>query len=147
MQTDISSCIFCKIIENEAPAVRVYEDNETIVFMDKVPINLGHTLVLPKKHYAFLTEMNEEEVGQLFAVTSRIVKAVFHAFGADGVNVAQSNGKAASQDIFHVHVHVVPRFKGDTKGSFGFFPKRKRLSDLEIEESALKIRQALTELI
>ena len=147
MHSDISSCIFCKIIKNKAPAVRVYEDNETIAFMDKAPFNLGHTLVIPKKHYALLTDMNDEEVGRLFVVTRRIVKAVFEAICADGVNVTQSNGEAASQDIFHVHVHVVPRFKGDSKESFGFFPQRKRFSELEIEETASRIRRALTELI
>ncbi|MCL4436038.1 MAG: HIT family protein [Thaumarchaeota archaeon] len=143
---DTGQCIFCRITKHEASAARVYEDDEVLVFMDKAPFNTGHTLVIPKKHYAFLTEMSDEEVAKLFAVTNRVVKAVFRAVKADGVNVAQSNGRAASQDIFHVHVHIVPRFEGDAKKGFGFFPPRKNMSGQELEEIAGKISRALDDL-
>ncbi len=146
MQADPGHCIFCRIVTREASAARVYEDDEVLVFMDKAPFNVGHTLIIPKKHYAFLTEMSDEEAAKLFTVTSRVVKAVFRAVQADGVNIAQSNGRAASQDIFHVHVHVVPRFKGDAKEDFGFFPPRKKVNNHELEETARKISLALQEL-
>ncbi len=143
---DAGQCVFCRIVKREASAARVYEDDEVLVFMDKAPFNVGHTLVIPKKHYAFLTEMSDEEVARLFAVTNRVVKAVFRAVKADGMNVAQSNGRAASQDIFHVHVHIVPRFEGDAKEGFGFFPPRKNMSSQELEETAQEISRALNEL-
>lgn len=146
MQADTGQCVFCRIVKLEASAARVYEDDEVLVFMDKAPFNIGHALVIPKKHYAFLTEMSDEETARLFTVTNRVVKAVFRAVKADGVNIAQSNGRAASQDIFHVHVHVVPRFEGDAKEGFGFFPSRKNMSVQELEETARKISRALDEL-
>lgn len=135
-------CEFCRIVKREAAAVVVYEDEETVAFMDKEPFNPGHTLVVPKKHYKYITDMPEEEVGSLFRVVSRLARAVFRASGADGLNLGQSNGEAASQQILHVHVHVIPRFKGDTE--HGMFPSRKRLSAGELEESGRRIQEALS---
>jgi histidine triad (HIT) family protein len=134
-------------VKREASAARAYEDDEVLVFMDNAPFNVGHSLVIPKKHYAFLTEMSDEEVTRLFTVTSKVVKAIFRAVKADGVNIAQSNGRAASQDIFHVHIHVVPRFEGDAKEGFGFFPPRKHMSNEELEETAHQIGRALDDLL
>jgi histidine triad (HIT) family protein len=141
MEAETVRCVFCQIISQEAPAVQVYEDDEIIAFMDKAPFNLGHTLVLPKRHYAFLTDMSNSEVGRLFTAVSRVAKAISQATGADGLNIAQSNGEAASQDILHVHVHIVPRFRGDSDD--GFFPPRKHPDAHEVEESASRIRKKL----
>ncbi len=137
----MNQCVFCKIVNHEADAVTVYEDEETVAFMDKEPFNLGHTLVTPKKHYKFITDMPENEVCSLFKVVSRVAKAVLKATRSDGLNLGQSNGEAASQQIFHVHVHIIPRFKGDAEDSM--FPPRKQPSLEELKESGRRIQDAL----
>ncbi|MFQ6134789.1 MAG: HIT family protein [Nitrososphaerales archaeon] len=134
-------CVFCRIVERKADAVIVYEDDDTVAFMDKEPFNLGHTLVVTKKHYRYITDMPEEAVCSLFKVVSRLARAVSSATGADGLNIGQSNGEVASQQVFHVHVHVIPRFKGDTE--HGIFPPRKQLSLRELKESGRRIQEAL----
>jgi histidine triad (HIT) family protein len=138
-----SSCIFCRIIAGEIPTIKIYEDDYTIAFMDKAPFNIGHVLVLPKEHYYFLTNMKDKDVGYLFSTVSMLAKAVFRVTDAEGLNIAQSNGDAASQDIPHVHVHVIPRFKGDSRT--GFFPKRKQLNNKELEKTAIRIKEALND--
>ena len=113
-------CIFCNIIERHAPADIVYQDQHSIAFLDIYPLNPGHTLVVSKKHYATLDEMPPEEVGLLFATVAKVMKGVKEAVGADGINIGQSNGKAASQEVFHVHVHIIPRFSQESPGGDTF---------------------------
>ncbi len=98
-------CIFCKIADKEADATVVYEDPHTLAFLDIHPLNPGHTLVIPKKHYSNMLEMPSEEAGRVFASVSKVMKGVQKASAADGISIGQSNGRAASQEIFHMHVH------------------------------------------
>ena len=128
----MEDCIFCKIIGRQEHAIVVYEDDHSIAFLDKYPLNPGHTLVLPKKHYAFMHEMPPEEVGRLFVSVAKVMRGVRKASKADGINIGQSNGRAASQDVFHIHVHIIPRFNADSREGLGF-PERKNtvLSDRE----------------
>ncbi len=135
-------CIFCKIIRREAESIIVYEDESSIAFLDHYPLNPGHTLVLPKKHYPTMAEMPEDEVGRLFVSVARVMKAVRGVSKADGINIGQSNGAAASQEVFHMHVHVIPRFNHDSAGGLTF-PARKRMSLAERERIAGKIKKAL----
>lgn len=136
-----SNCTFCKIARGRRPAAIVWQDGDFMCLIDKYPMNLGHSLVMPKKHYALLTEMPISEVGKLFECTARVSRAIFKALKPDGVNIGQSNGKAASQTIFHVHVHIVPRFEGDAKR--GFWPQRKRFTEKQLNEMAKKIGKAI----
>ncbi len=106
-------CVFCDIVEGKEDAARVYEDEHYLSFMDKGPVNPGHTLVIPKKHYEVIMDMPSEEAGSLFAVAAKVARGVEKAVSADGINLFQMNGAAAWQDVPHVHVHVVPRFFGD----------------------------------
>lgn len=134
-----TDCIFCNIIERHAPADIVYEDQHSIAFLDIYPLNPGHTLVVSKKHYAVLDEMPPEEVGLLFSTVAKVMKGVKVAVAADGINIGQSNGKAASQDVFHVHVHIIPRFtqeiqRGET------FPNRKKLGRDEMKKLSRTIK-------
>ena len=85
-------CIFCKIAGKEADATVVYEDSHTLAFLDIHPLNPGHTLVIPKKHYANMLEMPSEEAGRVFASVHKVMKGVQKASGADGISVGQSNG-------------------------------------------------------
>ena len=106
-------CIFCSIVEKNREAAYVYENKEFIAIMDKYPINIGHTLVLPKKHYKTFIDMPVNEVAMLFALASHIAKAVVKAINSDGFSIGQNNGEAANQIIPHVHVHIIPRFAND----------------------------------
>lgn len=109
-----SNCIFCKIIEGEIPSVSVYEDEDFKAILDVAPSARGHVIILPKKHAANIFELPDEYVSKVMVVAKKIAKAVKETYHCDGVNILQNNGEAAGQTVFHFHVHVIPRFKGDT---------------------------------
>jgi histidine triad (HIT) family protein len=109
----MNNCIFCKIVKKEIPATLVFEDEAILVFMDIGPIIKGHALVIPKKHYDPITETPDEIVAKLHITAKKIASAQMNAFGADGVNIIQNNGKASGQEVEHIHVHVIPRFDDD----------------------------------
>ena len=140
----MEDCIFCKIIGRKAPSTIVYEDEDSLAFLDHYPINPAHTLVVPKKHYVTMLEMPPSEVGRLFVTVAKVAKGVGKASKADGINIGQSNGEAASQDVFHMHVHIIPRFHGDAPGEFAF-PHRKRMSHDDREKWGVLIRKAMIE--
>ncbi|HEX7483447.1 MAG TPA: HIT family protein, partial [Candidatus Bathyarchaeia archaeon] len=104
----MSECVFCQIIRNQLPASVVYEDEKVIAFLSNRPVNEGHTLVLPKKHYENIYEISEDEVAYTFRVVKRVAHAVRDACDSEGIRVVQNNGWAAGQVIFHLHVHVIP---------------------------------------
>ncbi len=122
----------------------MYEDRDSLAFLDHFPLNPGHTLVVPKKHFATMQEMPSEDVGRLFVSVAKVVKGVQKATRADGINIGQSNGIAASQEVFHMHVHIIPRFNHDSKGGM-MFPERKRAPLAEREEMGRTVRKAIGE--
>ena len=140
----MEDCIFCEIIEKRAHSTIVYEDRESLAFLDHFPLNHGHSLVVPKKHFATMQEMPAEEVGRLFVSVAKVMKGVQKATKAHGINIGQSNGVAASQEVFHMHVHIIPRFNHDSKGGMTF-PERKRATLAEREEMGRTIREAIGE--
>jgi histidine triad (HIT) family protein len=105
------SCIFCKIARKEAPASTVYEDEKVIAFLSIQPINIGHTLVVPKNHYENIYEFPEEEVAHLYKIVKKLAHAVKKAVDAEGIRIVQNNGETAGQVIFHLHVHIIPMNK------------------------------------
>lgn len=109
----MSECIFCKIAAKEIPATVVYEDEDVLVFMDIGPIIKGHALVISKEHYDPVTETPDDMLAKLHIVAKRIARAQMNGLGADGVNIMQNNGRASGQEVPHIHVHVIPRFKDD----------------------------------
>jgi histidine triad (HIT) family protein len=131
-------CIFCSILEGKLPSAQVYRDSDVMVIMDKYPINKGHALVIPAKHYDTLLQMPPAEVGRLYAIVPAVAKAVVSAVQADGFNVGQNNGIAANQIVPHVHVHIVPRFIDDSPD--GRWPSRQVAKDEELAELASMIR-------
>ena len=135
-------CIFCSILEGKLPSAQIYKDPDFLVIMDKYPINKGHVLVIPTKHYDTLLHMPPAEVGKLYAMVPGIAKGVVAAVGADGFNVGQNNGIAANQIVPHVHVHVVPRFIDDSPD--GKWPARQVAQHDQLSSLALKIRQKIT---
>lgn len=107
------NCLFCKIISGEIPSNKVYEDNAVFAFLDIYPASEGHTLIAPKKHYSNFTDMSTEDVASLFEAARKITAAVEKTFSAQGSNIGINNGEVAGQEVPHVHVHVIPRKKGD----------------------------------
>ncbi len=111
-------CIFCKILAKELPASIVYEDELTMAFLDIQPINPGHVLVIPREHAAFLNDLSPKSAQQIIIVGQKIDQALRQSgLKCEGVNLFLADGEAAGQEIFHVHLHVFPRYKGD---GFGF---------------------------
>jgi histidine triad (HIT) family protein len=106
-------CIFCKIIAGELPARIVDEDERTISFMDIAPATRGHALVIPRVHAIDLLSVGEEDLQAVAAAAKRLAARASERLGAAGVNLINSCGAAAWQTVFHFHVHVIPRYKGD----------------------------------
>jgi len=138
----LEDCIFCKIIDRKVHGTIVYEDKVSLAFLDHFPLNSGHTLVVPKKHYATMQEMPPEDVGRLFVSVAKVMRGVHRATKADGINIGQSNGVAASQEVFHMHVHIIPRFNNDSKGGMTF-PERKQATLADREEMGRTVRDAI----
>lgn len=109
----MTDCIFCKIVRGEIPCAKVYEDDLVLSFLDINPINPGHTLVLPKEHYASLLDVDPEVLKACAVAAKKISTAVYQGVKADGLNFLQNNFRAAGQLIDHVHFHLIPRYEGD----------------------------------
>ena len=129
-------------MSGKQPAAQVYQDSNFLVIMDKYPINFGHTLIVPTKHYDNLLQMPLAEVGKLYSLVPAVAKAVVSAVKADGFNVGQNNGIAANQIVPHVHVHIVPRFIDDSPD--GKWPARRVSSHEDLVKVAQKIRKEIT---
>ncbi|ABL06450.1 MULTISPECIES: HIT family protein [Mycobacterium ulcerans group] len=107
------SCVFCAIAAGEAPAIRIYEDDNCLAILDIRPFTRGHTLVLPKKHTVDLTDTPPETLAQMATIGQRIAKAARATELADATNIGINDGSAAFQTVFHIHLHVLPRRDGD----------------------------------
>jgi histidine triad (HIT) family protein len=134
------SCVFCGILRGELPAHVVLDDDVCLAFLDKTPLFHGHVLVIPRTHVVTLPDLAPEVVGPLFARVQLLAAAVPAALGAEGSFVAMNN--IVSQSVPHLHVHVVPRTKGDGLKGF-FWPRKKYGSDEEMAEVATTIRAAV----
>lgn len=106
-------CIFCKIIAGEIPSFKLYEDDATFAFMDINPANDGHALVVPKEHAKDVHAISDDAISRTVITAKKIAGAVEKAIAPDGMNLAQCNGSAAGQSVFHFHMHVLPRREGD----------------------------------
>ena len=140
----MSDCIFCRIVAGEAPASFVYRDEVCSAFMDIQPVNAGHLLVIPNAHASFLADLDAETAGHLMRVAHRLTAALRSSgLRCEGVNYFLADGEAAMQEVFHVHLHVFPRFKGDGFG-LKFGPHySERPSRAELDAASEQIRRAL----
>lgn len=138
--TPAESCVFCRLIAGELPAAKVFEDEQTIAFMDLGQLNPGHTLVAVKRHAANLFELTPDEAAAVMRTAQRVALAVKAAFEPPGLTLLQANGKAGDQTVFHFHMHVVPRQVDD--GIALSWP-RKNPPFAHLEEYAAQLRQAL----
>ena len=124
------------MIDGKLPCHMIYQDDDCIVILDKYPIDHGHSLIITKKPYEKITDMDTNEVAKLFSKIPKIANAIIKATNADAFSIAQNNGKAAKQIIPHVHIHVIPRY--DATGTL--WTKRKIINDNELSELAEKIK-------
>jgi histidine triad (HIT) family protein len=131
--------IFAKIIRREIPAEIVYEDEETLAFLDIAPNNPGHTLVIPKEPSRNLLDISEASWLAVMRTVRRLAPVIKEASGAPGINIAMNNEPAANQEVFHAHVHIIPRFEGDGVLSYS----KTKYAEGEAETIAEKIRAQL----
>ncbi|MFS0634628.1 HIT family protein [Mesobacillus foraminis] len=114
----MSDCIFCKIVNGEIPAAKVYENEHVLAFLDISQVTKGHTLVIPKVHKENVYELTEEIAGNLFKEVPKIANAIKKAYDPIGLNTLNNNGEHAGQSVFHFHMHLIPRYgKGDGFGA------------------------------
>jgi histidine triad (HIT) family protein len=109
----MADCLFCRIVAGELPSARILEDDRVIAIMDIFPATRGHALVIPRAHAADIRAVDAVDLAAVAATAQRLAGRAYERLGADGVTVMQSNGAAAWQTVFHYHVHVIPRYKGD----------------------------------
>lgn len=107
------NCIFCKIAAGEIPSYTVYEDDDFKAFMDIAPASKGHTILIPKKHADNIFDLDETVASKLLPVASKIARALKEELDCDGLNLLQNNGEIAGQTVFHLHMHLIPRYKDD----------------------------------
>ncbi len=107
-------CAFCKIISGEYECSKVYEDEQLLAFMDIHPVNKGHVLIIPKEHIELAIDINDETTGRIMILAKKINKALRKTeIKLEGVNYFLADGEAAGQEVFHAHLHIIPRFKND----------------------------------
>ena len=133
------NCIFCKIANGEIPSATLYEDDDFRIILDLGPASRGHALLLPKEHYENLYMLPDELAGKALPVAKKMITKLTEVLGCDGYNVVQNNGETAGQTVFHFHMHLIPRYKGDQVG-LGW--KMGELTDEERDDILAKLREA-----
>ncbi len=135
-------CVFCRIVAEEIPSTKIYEDEYALAFLDIAPLVAGHTLVVPRNHAAKIEQLAVKDNEKVWEMVRIVVPRLTEAMGADGMTVAVNNGKAAGQEVNHVHVHLIPRKKNDGYGPIhDLFKGRKRdTTHAELEKIAHRIR-------
>ena len=136
----MSDCVFCKIVAGEIPSTKVHEDALTLAFMDIGQINPGHVLVAARPHVENIFGLDDALAAAVFQSAARVARAVKKAYAPEGVTLYQANGAAASQTVFHFHLHIVPRYYDD--GMYLAWPAKYPPRE-KLEENAERIRDAL----
>lgn len=143
----MTDCIFCKIIEGQIPSAKVYEDEDVYAFLDITQVTPGHTLVIPKTHVANIFEYDEDLATKVMTKLPKISRAVRRAFpDMLGLNILNNNGQAAGQTVFHSHIHLIPRYQGDSDGfGWSFADNSKSYTSEEFSARAAAIASALAQ--
>ena len=134
-------CLFCKIVRNEIPSRKIYEDSDTIAILDINPANPGHVLIVPKEHSESIVDISDSALEKAILVTKRVAAVVSRRLSADGINILQNNGQHAGQLVAHFHIHVIPRFPDD-KVVFTYQRTQMDESQLDDIQNKLKIDDA-----
>ena len=130
------NCIFCKLANGEIPTSTLYEDEDFRVILDANPASKGHALIIPKEHYANLYELDYELASKVLVLAKKMITKLAGILECDGYNLVQNNGETAGQTVFHFHLHLIPRYKGDAVG-IGWKPGK--LTEGDKEEILSKI--------
>ena len=138
------NCEFCEIVANEEPAREVLRTDSVVAFFPTSPATLGHTLIIPRDHISDIWSLDEPTSHDLTDATLRVARAVKEAIAMDGMNIIQSNGEAATQSVFHLHVHVVPRQSNDGIGRI--WPPETNWSEAVKDDAWERIRTAVKEI-
>lgn len=112
----MSDCIFCKIANGEIPSATLYEDEDFRVILDLGPASKGHALILPKAHAANIYEISDDMAAKAMILAKKMATKMTEALKCDGFNIVQNNGEPAGQTVFHLHMHLIPRYEGDQVG-------------------------------
>lgn len=107
-------CIFCKLANGIIPTNSLYEDDVVKVIFDAGPASSGHVLILPKEHFDNVYSLDDDTAAHIFQVAVKVAKALKEGLNLEGLNIVQNNGEIAGQTVFHFHMHIIPRYKGDT---------------------------------
>ncbi len=134
------NCIFCKIINGEIPAEKIYEDSDFLAFLDITPVNHGHTLLIPKQHYKNIFDIPDELISTIAPLIKKLSFAIKQSLGAGGINIAMNNDLVAGQLVFHAHIHIIPRFENDGHRHWGGKQYKNKEEIISISE---KIKDAL----
>jgi histidine triad (HIT) family protein len=138
-------CVFCRIIGGEIPSHKVYEDERTLAFLDIHPSTPGHTLIVPKAHIARVEDLSEVDAEALFGTLHKIVGGIQEAVGAPASTIGVNNGRESGQEVPHVHIHVIPRSRGDRGDIIQGIARSHRPDNDEMIEIAEKIRRKIAE--
>lgn len=123
-------CIFCEIVKGNIPSSKVYEDDNYLAILDLSQTTLGHTLVMPKKHYDNFLEMDSKEAGELMSAVNTVAKKVVKNLGASGCNILNNTNEVAGQTVMHTHVHIIPRYSKDDSIKIEFSENKYDLNEV-----------------
>jgi histidine triad (HIT) family protein len=139
-----ANCVFCAIVAGSAPASIVYDDADLLAFMDIRPVTSGHLLIIPKRHAPFLADLDEATGARMFTVAMRLAQAMrVSGLRCEGINLFLADGEAAFQEVFHTHLHVIPRFVGDTfriDADWSVTPSRADLDEIAAQVRAVMLK-------
>ncbi|MCD4847827.1 MAG: HIT family protein [Candidatus Aegiribacteria sp.] len=141
----MEDCVFCQIVAGQSPASIFYEDDVVLGFMTLGPVTQGHAMIIPKKHITYMKDMDEETGAHLFRITQRTAAAIRSSgVKCEGINLFLADGEAAFQEIFHLHIHVFPRYRGDSFKLVADWDKKPKRQ--ELDEIARQIKAAYDQL-
>jgi histidine triad (HIT) family protein len=142
----MTDCIFCKIINQEIPSYKVYEDDKVYAFLDITQVTKGHTLLVPKKHVTDIFEYDPALAGDIFARVPKVAQALEKAFPEiEGMNIINNNKELAYQSVFHSHIHLIPRYSKEDDFSIHFGNHQEAYSSEQMQEIAEKIAKQVTD--
>ena len=140
---DMTSCVFCQIIEGSIPSAKIYEDEHVYAFMDIMPVTEGHVLLIPKKHIENVYDFSEKDASHFFAAAPKIANALKDKFKPAGMNLLQNNGAPAGQSVFHFHLHFIPRYDETDGFQPSWETKQAEYTPDRVAELAAEIRKNL----
>jgi histidine triad (HIT) family protein len=138
-------CVFCKIALKKIPINIIIENDKAMAFLDAYPLSKGHTLIIPKAHYSKIQELDENSSQSLFNIVWKITNPIEKAVGVNSSTIAIHNGKEAGQEVPHVHIHVIPRNRGDGAGPVhSMFTNKPNVSSFDMSSIVEEIKKYLT---